>query len=94
MRPPTDEVLVVIEEAIAVWATLSGYLHDAWEIYETEPEEIGSALAELHLRICQVYCPDPLELATRLAALVKDADGDTFSRRTRGIHRCSGDAGE
>jgi hypothetical protein len=41
-------------------------------------EDIGSALAEVHLRVCQVLCPDPLELATRLAALVKGADGDTF----------------
>lgn len=37
VRPPTDEVLAVVEEAITVWATLSGYLHDAWETYETEP---------------------------------------------------------
>ncbi|MGH3609770.1 MAG: hypothetical protein ACRDRD_17015 [Pseudonocardiaceae bacterium] len=78
VRPPTDEVLAVVEEAIAVWATLSGYLHDAWETYETEPEDIGYALAELYRRVCQVLCPDPLELATRLAALVKNADGDTF----------------
>ncbi|MGQ0775093.1 MAG: hypothetical protein ACT4NY_11860 [Pseudonocardiales bacterium] len=78
VRPPTDEVLVVVEEAIAVWATLSGYLNDAGETYETEPEEVGSALAELHLRLCQVCPPDPLELAARLAALVDDADADTF----------------
>lgn len=78
VRPPTDEVLIVVEEAIAAWATLSGYLNDAWETYETEPEEIGSALAELHLRLCQVCRPDPLELAARLLALVDDADVDTF----------------
>lgn len=30
VRPPTDELLVVVEEAITVWATLSGYLNDAW----------------------------------------------------------------
>lgn len=78
VRPPTEEVLVVVEEAIAVWATLSGYLNEAWETYETEPEEIGSALAELHLRVCQAYRPNPLELAARLAALVHGAEGDTF----------------
>ncbi|MGH3929255.1 MAG: hypothetical protein ACRDTF_04685 [Pseudonocardiaceae bacterium] len=78
VRPPTDEVLVVVEEAIAVWATLSGYLNEAWETYETEPEEIGSALAELHLRLCQVHRPDPLTLAARLAALIAGADTDTF----------------
>ncbi|MGH3813635.1 MAG: SWIM zinc finger family protein [Pseudonocardiaceae bacterium] len=78
VRPPTDESLAVVEEAIAVWATLSGYLHDAWETYETEPEEIGADLAELHLRLCEVYRPDPLALASRLAAVVRNAEVDTF----------------
>jgi hypothetical protein len=78
VRPPTDELLVVVEEAIAVWATLSGYLNDAWEIFETEPREVGSALAEIHLRLCQVHDPVPLELAARLAKLVGDADGETY----------------
>jgi hypothetical protein len=59
VRPPTDELLVVIEEAIAVWATLSGYLQDAWEIFETEPEEIGSALEELHVRLCETSSGTP-----------------------------------
>lgn len=78
VRPPTDESLAVVEEAIAVWATLASYLNDAWEIYETEPEEIGSALAELHLRLCQLHRPDPLTLAARLATLVGNSEGDTF----------------
>ncbi|MGH8882518.1 MAG: hypothetical protein ACRD0P_35090, partial [Stackebrandtia sp.] len=78
VRPPTDEVLVVVEEAITVWAQLSGYLNDAWETYETESEEVGSALAELHLRLCQAHDPEPLELAGRLAKLVRNADVETF----------------
>jgi len=78
VRPPTDELLVVVEEAIAVWATLSGHLRDAWESYETEPEEIGSALAETHLRLCETHDPEPLELAARLAKLVAEADVETF----------------
>jgi uncharacterized Zn finger protein len=78
VRPPTEEFLDVIEEAIAAWVTLSDYLHDQWETYETEPEEIGGALAELHLRLSQACRPDPLELAARLAELVRDVDGDTF----------------
>jgi len=78
VRPFTDETLIVVEEAIAVWATLSGYLKDAWETYETEPEEVGTALADLHLRLCQAHDPEPLELATRLAKLVRDAEGETF----------------
>ncbi len=78
LRPPTAESLVVVEEAIAVWAALSGYLNEAWEIYETEPQEIGVTLAELHHQLCQACRPDPLELAARLATLVGNADGDTF----------------
>ncbi len=78
VRPPSDELLAVLEEAIAVWATLSGYLNDAWEIFETEPREVGSALAEIHLRLYQVHDPVPLELAARLAKLVGDADGETY----------------
>jgi hypothetical protein len=78
VRPPTDELLVVVEEAITVWATLSGYLNEAWEIFETEPREVGSALAELHLRLCQAHDPEPLELAARLAKLVGDADQEIY----------------
>jgi hypothetical protein len=79
VRPPTAELLVVVEEAIAVWATLSDFLYGAWETsYETEPEEIGSALAELHHQLCQACRPDPLELAARLATLVGNADGDVL----------------
>ncbi len=78
VRPPTDESLVVVEEAIGVWAELSGYLNEAWETYETEPGEVGSALAELHLRLCEEHDPEPLELAARLAKLVGNADMETF----------------
>ena len=45
-------------------------VNDAWEIFETEPRELGSALAEVHLRLCQVHDFVPLELAARLAKLV------------------------
>ena len=45
-------------------------VNDAWEIFETEPRELGSALAEAHLRLCQVHDPVPLELAAQLAKLV------------------------
>lgn len=27
-------------------------VNDAWEIFETEPRELGSALADVHLRLC------------------------------------------
>jgi hypothetical protein len=57
VRPPTEELLTVVEEAINVWATVSGYLLDAWETYETEPEEIGTALADFHFQLCQTLQP-------------------------------------
>jgi hypothetical protein len=41
-------------------------VNDAWEIFETEPRELGSALAEVHLRLCQVHDPVSLELAARV----------------------------
>jgi hypothetical protein len=41
-------------------------VNDAWEIFETEPRVLGSALAEVHLRLCQVHDPVPLELAARV----------------------------
>jgi hypothetical protein len=79
LRPPTVELLVVLEEAIAAWVTLSAYLSDAWETYETEPEEIGFALVELHHQVCAACRLDPPELAARLATLVGNADGDIFA---------------
>jgi len=94
LRPPTAELLVVIEEAIAVWATLSGYLNEAWEIYETEPQEIGAALAELHHQLCQACRPDPLELEARLATLVGSADGDIFLDAPERYADILGTAGE
>ncbi|MEC3978728.1 hypothetical protein [Amycolatopsis sp. H20-H5] len=78
VQPSTNEFLAVVVEAIAVWAALSGYLNDAWEIFETEPREVGSALADVHLRLCQVHDPMLLELAARLAKLVGDAAGEPY----------------
>lgn len=77
VRPPNEELLAVVEEAIAVWATLAGHLHDAWETYRTDPEEVGGALAELHLQLCESCQQPPLELAARLARLVGNAEVDT-----------------
>lgn len=68
-------------------------VNDAWEIFETEPRELGSALADVHLRLCQVHDPVPLELAARLAKLVGDADGEDLSGRAGGVCRRSGRGG-
>jgi hypothetical protein len=78
LRPPTDDVLFVAEEAIVVWDSVSGYLNETWETYESEPEEIGAALAELHHQLCQACQPDPGGLAARLADLVKTTDAEQF----------------
>ncbi len=72
--PASAELLGVVEDAIGTWHTLAGYLQDAWEIYETEPGEIGEPLAALHLRLCDELRPDPVELGRRLAELVESAD--------------------
>ena len=60
-------------------------VNDAWAIFETEPRELGSALADVHPRLCQVHDPVPLELAARLAKLVGDADGETYLDVPRGM---------
>lgn len=94
VRPPTDELLSVVEEAIAVWATLSEHLSEAWrETYETEREEIGSTLAALHLQLCQACPPDPLELAARLAKLIRTSDVDTFLEAPEEYANVLGDEG-
>jgi uncharacterized Zn finger protein len=74
VRPPSDELLAVVEEAIIVWAALACHLRDARSAYEAEDEEVGSALAELHLQLCEACLPSPIELAARLAKLVADPD--------------------
>jgi hypothetical protein len=59
-------------------------MNDAWEIFETEPRELGSALAEVHLRLCQVHDRVPLELAARLAKLVGGCWRGNLSGRAGG----------
>ncbi len=78
IRPATGELLEVVEDAIRAWDSLSFHLYDAWEMYETEPDDIGSALAAVHLRVCEELQLDPAELAQRLAALVDQAAADSF----------------
>lgn len=63
------------------------------EIFETEPRELGSALAEVHLRLCQMHDPVPLELAAWSAKLVGDADGETYLDVPEGYARRSGRGG-
>lgn len=67
IRPPTGETLVVVEEAIEVWARLCGHLNEA--AYGDHAEQIGNRLADVHLHLAQEVEPETLELATRLARL-------------------------
>lgn len=60
-------------------------VNDTWEIFETEPRELGSALAEAHLRLCQVHDPVPLELAARSAKLVGILTGKPIWTCRRGM---------
>lgn len=76
-HPANDGMLAVVEYAAEVWDQLAGYLHDAWETYETEPGEIGEALRTVHLDVCRRLKPDPMELAERLADLAGKASFDS-----------------
>jgi hypothetical protein len=90
VRPLIDELLVVVEEAITAWATLSGYLNDAWEIFETEPQEVGFAplkgdrvlfVPDFTRRDVQAAAttPEALEHGQGLAMQVEDLDWDEYS---------------
>ncbi|WP_131786927.1 hypothetical protein [Protofrankia symbiont of Coriaria ruscifolia] len=93
VRPPTAEVLALVEDAIGVWDGLSGYLYDAWETYETEPSEIGERLADVHLDLCEELRPDPVELGRRLAELVKAAEVESFLDAPEGYADILGEEG-
>jgi hypothetical protein len=73
-RPACLDALYVVEHAARVWDGLAGYLYDAWETYETEPEEIGGALRAVHVQMCGQLRPDPDDLAQRLREIINAAD--------------------
>jgi hypothetical protein len=73
-RPPALAALYTVEHAAEVWDGLAGYLYDAWETYENEPEEIGGALRAVHVRMCEQLRPDPDELAERLREIIAAAE--------------------
>jgi len=73
-RHPCLDALHVVEHAARVWDGLAGYPYDAWETYETEPEEIGRALRAIHVRMCRHLRPDPGDLAERLRGIIGAAE--------------------
>ncbi|HEX3789327.1 MAG TPA: hypothetical protein VHW44_15795 [Pseudonocardiaceae bacterium] len=76
-HPVSEQLVVLIEDTIEEWARVPSYMAD-WENLDEDVEEIGNALADLHLRACAAADLDPLELAARLAELVADAESDTY----------------
>jgi len=79
LRPPTPALLDAAEYTIERWDRLAVDLSEDWRTYEREIEEIGAELADIHLDLCEQLRPDPLELAGRLAAVVRAAAGDPDS---------------
>lgn len=76
-RPASEGLLDVIEEAARAWDSIAVHLWDAWETYEEEPAEIGGALREAHVSVCEQLQPDPDELVERLVAIIDAAEVDS-----------------
>jgi uncharacterized Zn finger protein len=93
VRPATDDVLDLLEEAVRVWDRLAAFLWDAWDVYESAPGDIGRAIAELHRRVCEELRPDAVELGRRLAHLVASAEVDSFLDAPDGYADLLGDDG-
>jgi uncharacterized Zn finger protein len=77
LRPPSLELLDAAEYVIGRWDHLAGVLRQDWRTYDDEISEIGSALAAVHLDLCEQLRLDPLDLAERLAALAAACDADS-----------------
>jgi SWIM zinc finger len=73
-RPPSLDALQMVEHAARVWDGLAGYLYDAWQTYETEPEQIGGELRAIHVRMCSQLRTDPYDLAERLREIIAAAE--------------------
>ena len=90
---PTAALVGVVEDSIGVWDRLAGYLREDWYTYETEPAEIGEALADVHQEMCARLRPDPVELGRRLAKLVRSADVESYLDVPDGYAEILGDNG-
>jgi uncharacterized Zn finger protein len=76
-RPATVDLLDVVEEAIAVWATFLGHLSESWgENFDTDP--ITQTFTDLHLKLCEACDLPPVELASRLVDLLGKRDEGLF----------------
>jgi hypothetical protein len=77
-RPANAELLALMEEAIEVWDRLVVHIYDAGEAEDGASADIGIALADLHVQLCEECGPEPVELARRLAHLVNSAEAESF----------------
>lgn len=73
-RPASEEALLLVEHAAALWDDLASHLFDDWEHFEGVPEEMGSRVLDIHLRLCEELQPDPEELAQRLKKITAKAE--------------------
>ncbi|MEV4756421.1 hypothetical protein AB0J86_15080 [Micromonospora sp. NPDC049559] len=71
-RPAGPGGRAVVEHAARVWDALAAPLYEAGD--DAGPEEIGTALRAVHVRICAELRPDPAELAERLIEIVDAAE--------------------
>lgn len=75
LRPVNDGVLDLADEAVQVW---SAFLDTLREAREADPQEIGDALAAVHVQLYEVSGLAPDDLAGRLAGLYSDLADDQF----------------
>ncbi|MFH9355504.1 hypothetical protein [Kitasatospora sp. NPDC017646] len=77
LRPPSVELLDAVEYAAERWDYLAGVLSQDWRTYDKEACEIGSAIAAVHVGLCERLRIDPAELAERLARLATVCETDS-----------------
>jgi hypothetical protein len=90
LRPVNDGVLDLADEAARVWSVFLDSLHEA---READPQEIGDALAAVHVQLYEVSGFTPEELAGRLAGLYSDLEDDQFLDVPDAYEQVLGDEG-
>ncbi|PRY16571.1 hypothetical protein CLV70_1638, partial [Pseudosporangium ferrugineum] len=76
-RPVVPAMLDLIEQAIAVWDELAGYLNDAYYAGRIDPQEISEPLVDAHRDLCERLDLGSEEIAERLDRLVDRCHHDT-----------------
>ena len=68
-RPASEAALALVEHAATVWDTLAVDLYDTWAA-GCDPEAIGGAIRDVHVRVCAELEIDSVELVERLSVVV------------------------